>query len=107
MTAAVRVLTGHQGGQSASGGLVPAFTVHHELGMQHQIATGLLHLCSVAGATAQQPGKHSMPCLVRTADGRDPPAALPTQASGGLCPLGARRRSTSCVLHTLARPGAH
>ncbi len=45
-----------QGGKSASGGLVPAFTVHHELGMQHQIATGLLHLCSVAGAAAQQTG---------------------------------------------------
>ena len=35
---------------------MPAFTVHHELGMQHQIATGLLHLCSVTDAKAQQPG---------------------------------------------------
>ena len=46
-----------QGGGLATGGLVPAFTVHHELGMQHQIATGLLHLCTVAGATARQPGE--------------------------------------------------
>ncbi len=51
-----------QGGKSAAGGLVPAFTVHHELGMQHQIATGLLHLCSVAGATAQQPGVAQSRC---------------------------------------------
>ena len=49
-----------QGGGSAGAGLVPAFTVHHELGMQHQIAFGLLHLCTVTGAAASQQGVSSV-----------------------------------------------